>query len=56
MRLVVYYDRDLKRYGFCSEQRMQMHPHEDEEPILITTSEKIARSVMDTMNGKGEAK
>lgn len=56
MRLVVYYDKDLKRYSFCSEKRMQIHPHEEEEPILITTSENIAREVMHIMNKKGEAK
>lgn len=56
MRLVVYYDRDLKRYSFCSEKRMQTHPHEEEVPVLITTDEAIARATMYILNKKGEAK
>lgn len=56
MRLVVYYDRDWKRYSFCSEDRMQRHPYKNEIPILITTDETIARSTMHILNKKGEAK
>lgn len=53
MRLVVYYDKILKRYGMCSEERTKIHRYEEEIPILITTSERIARAVMYKMNEGG---
>lgn len=56
MRLVVYYDRGMKRYGLCTEERMKIHQYEDEIPVLITTSEPIARAVRNKLIEEGVSK